>query len=408
MGAGGLGRRLHLVEGGRRLAVGDVVAHRDREQEGLVEHHPDVGPQAGQGQVPHVVAVDADGSVLDVVEAGQQAGHGRLAGAGPTDQGHRLSRGDVQVEVGQHQLFGIRGVGEVDVLEPHIAATVDQVDGVGGVGDGGLLVDDLVDAVGRGRRPLAHHDQHAQHHERGLEHQQVGVEGQDVPDAQSAVDDHVAAEQQDQGQPHLGQVLDEGGEAGPEVGVFDVAPPQPVGRPGQRAELLLLGGEGLDHPHAVDVLVDDGGHVGQPGLDDPRHREHRLPHLDAGQVDEGHGGHGDEGQGHVDGQHEAEGHDGDGALDQDGRREGHVHLDRADVRVGPRDELAGLHPVVEGERHLGQVLVDDVPQVVLDVVGRLEEEQAGDVAGHATDQPDPDDQPDVVARGGRCGAGSSW
>ncbi len=131
------------------------------------------------------------------------------------------------------------------------------------------------------------------------------------------MDDHVAAEQQDQGQAHLGQVLDQRGEAGPQVGVFDVAPLELVGRTGQGPELLLLGGEGLDHPDAVDVLVDDGGHVGQAGLDDPRHREHRLPHADPGPVDEGHGGHGHEGQGHVDGQHEAEGDHGHRALDQD-------------------------------------------------------------------------------------------
>ena len=68
------------------------------------------------------------------------------------------------------------------------------------------------------------------------------------------------------------------------------------------------------------------------------------------------------------------------ALDQDQRGEGHVHLHRADVGVGPGDELARLDPVVEGERHPGQVLVDDVAEVVLDVVGRLEEEQPGDVA----------------------------
>ena len=30
------------------------------EEEGLVEHHADVGPEAGQGQVAHVVPVDPD------------------------------------------------------------------------------------------------------------------------------------------------------------------------------------------------------------------------------------------------------------------------------------------------------------------------------------------------------------
>ena len=34
-----------------------------------------------------------------------------------------------------------------------------------------------------------------------------------------------------------------------------------------------------------------------------------------------------------------------------------------------RDELPRLHPVVEGERHAGEVFVDDVAQVEFDVVG---------------------------------------
>ena len=39
--------------------------------------------------------------------------------------------------------------------------------------------------------------------------------------------------------------------------------------------------------------------------------------LTPGQVHEGHGGHGHEGQRHVDREHVAEGHHGDGALDED-------------------------------------------------------------------------------------------
>ena len=83
VGPGGRGRGLDLVERRRRLAVGDVVPDRDREEEGLVEHDADVGPQAGQGEVAHVVAVDLDRAVRHVVEAGQQPGHGRLARSGP-------------------------------------------------------------------------------------------------------------------------------------------------------------------------------------------------------------------------------------------------------------------------------------------------------------------------------------
>ena len=259
----------------------------------------------------------------------------------------------------------------------------------------GLLVQDLVDPVSRGRGALSHHDDHPEHHERSLHHQQVGVEGDDGPQLQMAVDDHVAPDQQHQGQPQLGQVLDGRRPAGPQVGVLHISPLDLVGCLGQRPQLLLLGGERLHHPHAVDVLVDDGGHLGQPGLDDPGHREHRLPHLHTGEVDERHGDHGHESQGHVDPEHEAEGDQGDAALHQDHGGEGHVHLDRADVRVGPGDELARLHPVVERERHLGQVLIDDVPEVELDPVGRLEEVQPGDVARHHPGDGQPHDPPYV-------------
>ena len=188
------------------------------------------------------------------------------------------------------------------------------------------------------------------------------------------------------------------GEAGAQVGVLDVAPLDPVGRLGQLAQLLLLGGEAADDADAVDVLVHHGGHLGQAGLDDPRHREERLPHLDADEVDEGHGHHGDEGQRHADGEHEAEGDQRDGALHEDHRRKGQVHLHRADVRVGPRDQLPRLHPVVEGERHAGEVLVEDVAQVELDGVGDLEEVGARDVAEDPREQRQHGDQLDVVVQ----------
>ena len=43
------------------------------------------------------------------------------------------------------------------------------------------------------------------------------------------------------------------------------------------------------------------------------------------------------------------------------------------------------------------MLVDDVPEVVLDVVGRLEQEEPGDVASDTRSHTEPHDPPDVVA-----------
>ena len=54
------GRRFDLLVGGRWSAVGDVVANGYREQERLVEDDPDVGPQAGLGELADIVSVEFD------------------------------------------------------------------------------------------------------------------------------------------------------------------------------------------------------------------------------------------------------------------------------------------------------------------------------------------------------------
>jgi hypothetical protein len=268
-----LGRRHHLFHGGVRPPVGDVVPDGDGEEEGLVEHHADVGSQAGQGQVAHVVPVHPHRARGGVVEAGQDPSDRGLAAAGPPDQRHRLAGGQVQVEVGQDvgiaTLLGVRRhqavrrVGEADPLEADVPLAVHQVGGARPIDNGGLLVEDLVDPLGGGGCPLAHHDQHAQHHERRLHQQQVEVERDDGAELQVPVDDQVTAEEKDECEADLGKVLYQRREAGAQVGVFDVAPLHPVGRGGQLTQLLLFGGKGADDPDTVHVLVDDGGDLGQ-------------------------------------------------------------------------------------------------------------------------------------------------
>ena len=94
-----------------------------------------------------------------------------------------------------------------------------------------------------------------------------------VCDRQVVVDDEPSAHEQHEDETHLREVLHQRSEACAQVGILDVAPLHPVGRRRQLPELLLLGGEAADDAHAVDVLVDHGGHLGQAGLDDPRHGE---------------------------------------------------------------------------------------------------------------------------------------
>ena len=180
--AGGGGGRFDVGDIGRRAPISDVVPDRDREQERLVEHDADVGPQALDRHVPHVVAVDPHGAARDVVGPGEQARHRRLAGAGAADEGNGLAGVEMQVETRQHERPVLARVGEVDVVEGDIAGAVHEVDGAGPVDDLGALVEDLVDARGRGCRTLAHHDEHAEHHERRLHHEEIDVEGEDGAD----------------------------------------------------------------------------------------------------------------------------------------------------------------------------------------------------------------------------------
>ena len=71
---------------------GDVVEHAGREEERIVGDDVDRMAQIVQREVADVVAVDPDGAVVDVVEAGEQAGDGRLARAGRADDRDGLAR----------------------------------------------------------------------------------------------------------------------------------------------------------------------------------------------------------------------------------------------------------------------------------------------------------------------------
>ena len=186
VGAGGASRRPDLLERRVGAPVGDVVADRGREQERLVEHDADLGAQAVEREVAHVVAVDLDRAAGDVVEARQQPRDRRLAAGRAADHRDRLAGAQVQREVVEDQRPV--AVGEADAVEADVAVAVGEVDRVGAVDDRRLLVEDLVDPLGRCRGALAEHDQHPEQLERRLEHHDVGAEGEDRADLEVTVD----------------------------------------------------------------------------------------------------------------------------------------------------------------------------------------------------------------------------
>ena len=104
----------------------------------------------------------------------------------------------------------------------------------------------------------------------------------------------------------------------------------------------------------------------------------------------------DERERHVDRHHQDEGEHDDAALHEDERRLRQVHLHGADVRVGARDELTRLHAVIERERHPREVLVDDVPEVVLDAVRSPQEQEAGGVVRREAQQREHNKDRDVL------------
>ncbi len=77
------GARGGLDFGARRAgpAVADVLGDGGGEEDRLLRHRPDLPPQEGRIQFPQVVAVEEDAAPIGVVEAADERGDGRLAGA---------------------------------------------------------------------------------------------------------------------------------------------------------------------------------------------------------------------------------------------------------------------------------------------------------------------------------------
>ena len=89
----------HLVVGGFRLAVADVVHDRAVEQRNVLRHHADGLAQTVLRHARDILAVEQDAAVLRIVEALQQREQGRFAAAGMADQADALARPEVQAEI---------------------------------------------------------------------------------------------------------------------------------------------------------------------------------------------------------------------------------------------------------------------------------------------------------------------
>ena len=160
-----------------RAGEAHVVAHRAREQERLLNHHPDLGPQAGEGGVAQVMAVDAHRAGRRVVQPHDESGDGRFARTGLAHQRDRLARRDVEAHIVKDLAVG--AVREGHVVEDDLAAYWGEHRRAGTLRDARLGPEQILQ-LGDGRASLlvgvVELHQGLDRREEGGEEQQVGGE----------------------------------------------------------------------------------------------------------------------------------------------------------------------------------------------------------------------------------------
>ena len=80
----------------------------------------DLVTQRLEGIFPQVVTIKQDLALVDIVETGNQAGNGRLARTGTTDQRNGFTRRDGQADITQRRRF-TAWIGKGDVTEFQVA-----------------------------------------------------------------------------------------------------------------------------------------------------------------------------------------------------------------------------------------------------------------------------------------------
>lgn len=104
VGVGALGGFDAVGFAGFEAGVAQVVQHRIGEQKGFLQHDADLLAQAVLLDIEQVVAVDEDGSSVDVVVAGEQVDDGAFSGSGGAAKADGLTRFGDEAVVFEHPL----------------------------------------------------------------------------------------------------------------------------------------------------------------------------------------------------------------------------------------------------------------------------------------------------------------
>ncbi len=307
---------------------------------------------------------------------------------------------DVEVDVLEHE--PARQVLERDVLEADATGAGSERGRAGTVGDLLRLVDHLEDALARGRRPLGLADPHPERAQRRDEHAEVEEDRAEASRREVAARDHAGADEQDERLREQRHERDEW-HVRRTLAVHLQRLVEDELRP--VLELLLLRGllrEGLDDVDADDVLLGDGGDVGEPLLHvaqrrmrdvavpvrehDERRRDRERDERELPLEEE-------EDDGHR--------HDREHVLEEEDEAVAEEEADALQVDGRARHELSGLMAVVEAVRQADEARVQVAAHVHLDVEGLLAREESSPEHEHGPREAEGDDladgQPEAVA-----------
>ena len=303
VGVGQFGRGHHLFIAGVGSAKADVVHHRVVEEEGVLQHDADLAPQAGQGHIPHVDAVDAHRPLTHIVKAGDEADDGGLARARGAHQGHGLARVCMQAHISQHRLARI--VLGPDVIEFDLTLDGRHLHGVGLLHHVGFFIQKVEDALGTGDGALQIRPQDGDLPHGLVEALGVAQKGDDEPQGDQRAADGPPAQQQqpahgdDDGDSHVAQGLQHRRQSRCVAHGLDVGVPIGCIADLEGLDVHILAAEGLHLAHCGDVFLQLGVDVAdllagdaeglaglgaEPPGGDPHQGQHRHAHQGVGPV----------------------------------------------------------------------------------------------------------------------------
>jgi len=230
-------------------------------------------PQAFQGDVAQVLAVDGDGALLRIVKAQQEAYKRGLAGAGLPDDGHGGAARAGEIQVVQDHF--VRRVAEGDVVEAHRAVGDGQFPGIGLFRHGLVHGEHFHDPAGLGQGTPDAAGGDAQVIERRIERGKIGNEDEEFAGGEQAVQDVAHADVEHHGRAGGGDAGDQPAVDGLQGVQRQLAVEGILGFGHELAAFLILAAEGLDQGdggknalhHAVDLglaQVGLGGKVPDP------------------------------------------------------------------------------------------------------------------------------------------------